>query len=137
MSITTRERKQIRLLAIAVFVVCGAFSAKLLLRAPSAASAAGVALGGAGLLILLLSLVAPAILVPGYRAWMVFARAIGWFNARAVLFVLFYGVFTPVGLFMRLIGRDVLNRKFESDQATFWVPKEERKRSADRYKHQF
>jgi len=42
----------------------------------------------------------------------------------ALLF-LYYGVFTPVGFLLRLLGRDALALRNRPNQATYWTPKAE------------
>ena len=42
-------------------------------------------------------------------------------SLRTAMAVLFYGVFTPIGLFFRLIGRDPLHRRFQPEADTYWV----------------
>jgi hypothetical protein len=48
---------------------------------------------------------------------------IGWAVSRILLALMFYGIFTPVGLLFRFMGRDVLQRTLRPDQATYWQPK--------------
>jgi hypothetical protein len=48
---------------------------------------------------------------------------IGWVMSRVILAVLFYGVFTPVAIFFRLIGRDILGRRPAPNCTTYWTPK--------------
>jgi hypothetical protein len=35
--------------------------------------------------------------------------------------VVFYGVLTPIGLLMRLFGRDPLNRTFDRSATSYWI----------------
>lgn len=64
---------------------------------------------------------APA-LKPVYRVWMRFGRIAGFVNTRIIMFLLYYGVFVPVALFMRLTGRDALARKMShEDVASYRV----------------
>jgi hypothetical protein len=51
------------------------------------------------------------------------AFPLGWLVSQLVLAILFYGVFTPLALVFRLIGRDALALKKPSGEATFWRPK--------------
>ena len=37
---------------------------------------------------------------------------------------MFYGLFAPFGLLMRLLGRDPLNLKWKKDQASHWIDAE-------------
>ncbi len=40
------------------------------------------------------------------------------------MLILFYLIFTPVGLIVRLIGRDALQRRFDGQAKTYWSPLE-------------
>ena len=45
---------------------------------------------------------------------------IGFVVSHVLLLVIYYGVFTPIGLVMRACGRDPLQRKFDRSAATYW-----------------
>lgn len=62
------------------------------------------------------ALLFPAALKPVYRGWMKVGHALGWFNTRLILGILFYLLVLPMGLIMRLFGKDPMARKL--DQAT-------------------
>jgi carbamoyltransferase len=47
---------------------------------------------------------------------------IGWAVSQVLLVILFYGVFTPVALVFKLIGRDALGRCPRPDLPTYWTP---------------
>ncbi len=49
---------------------------------------------------------------------------IGWLVSRLLLGVLFYGMFTPLGLLFRLLGRDALARRARPDASSYWITKE-------------
>jgi hypothetical protein len=49
------------------------------------------------------------------------AFPIGFLLSHVVLVVLFFGVLTPVGLLLRLLGHDLLSRGFEKDRKSYWV----------------
>src|SRR5262245_12047033 len=57
------------------------------------------------------ALVAPSTLGPAYRLWMKLAEVLAWINTRILLGVVFYLVVTPIGLIMRLRGRDPMRRR--------------------------
>jgi hypothetical protein len=67
------------------------------------------------------ALVAPRVLAPAYRAWMKLAEVLAWINTRIVLGVVFYGVVTPIGLVMRLAGRDPMRRRFDQAGESYRV----------------
>ena len=81
-------------------------------------------LWGIGLLFLILGFILPSILRPVYRIWMFFAYFIGGVVSRIILTVLFYVVLTPTGLVLRLLGKDILNQKFDKNQKSYWVKKD-------------
>lgn len=73
-------------------------------------------------LLIILGLVLPILLKPVYIVWMRFAFILGWINTRIILFILFYLVVTPLGLLMRLLRMDLLERKNKID--SYWKNKE-------------
>ncbi|HEV3383866.1 MAG TPA: SxtJ family membrane protein [Gemmata sp.] len=50
---------------------------------------------------------------------------IGWLISRIMLGFVFYCLFTPLGLFFRLTGRDALGRRLNKDSASYWSAKPE------------
>ena len=65
----------------------------------------------------------PALLLPLYRVLTVATFPLGWVSSRLILAVVFYVVFCPIGLVMRMIGRDRLGRRFDREATTYWEPK--------------
>ncbi len=57
------------------------------------------------------AVVAPRLLRKVYSLWMAFGQGAGWVNTRIILGLVFFLVFTPVGLAMRLFGRDPMRRE--------------------------
>lgn len=83
-----------------------------------------------------------ALLIPGYlkfpySLWMKFAFVMGWVNTRLILFILFYLVFTPIGLVMRIFGVDALDRKIDKSRNSYWKKKEKKDFNPSDYKRQF
>jgi hypothetical protein len=70
-----------------------------------------------------LGLMWPRAIKPIFIAWMALAYPIGWVVSRVVLGIVFHGLFTPVALIFRAIGRDALRLKPRPEAATFWLPK--------------
>ena len=58
-------------------------------------------------------LIWPKGLIFVYRPWLKFGYVAGWINTRIILFVLFYLVFFPVGLLMKIVANDPMRRKKE------------------------
>ena len=92
---------------------------------------------GAAGFFLVTGLAAYPVLRPVYVGWMTFAFVLGWVNTRLILGLFFYLILTPVGLIMRLLGRDPMQRKLEKDAATYWVTRSGEERSRARYENLF
>ena len=70
-----------------------------------------------GLALVLLPIVAfvPIILRPVFKLWLKIAHAVGWFNTQILLSIVFILIFIPIGLIMRLLGKDPMKRKMQSE----------------------
>ena len=65
---------------------------------------------GVAVVLTIPALVAPKILAPLHRAWMFVGHILGWINTRIILTIGFYGILMPVGVVMRLMGKDPMCR---------------------------
>lgn len=92
---------------------------------------------GAGGFFLLAGLAVPAVLLPLQKVWMAFAVIMGWIMTRVILTILYYLIVTPIGLLARIVGKDFLERKIRKDQASYWVPVEQKPFDPKRYENQF
>ena len=61
-----------------------------------------------------------------YRIWMALGHALGWINTRIILGAIFYGLITPMGLILRWMAKDPMQRGFEKDADTYRVLREPR-----------
>ncbi len=75
-------------------------------------------------------------LKPVYKHWMRAAHAIGQVITTVLLSVIFYLVFAPVGIILRMLRKDLLDRSLESSAVTYWKKKEEAPEK-ERYTKQF
>ena len=73
------------------------------------------------------------VLKPIRIVWMRFAHLLGWVNTRILLGLFFYLVITPVGIVMRMFGKDLLERKIDLDSASYWTSREKEKIPQERY----
>ena len=81
---------------------------------------------GLAAVLILPALVAPRALTPAHRVWMALGAALGWVNTRIVLGLIFFGLITPMGLVLRLAGRDPMRRAFDLQATTYRVPRRPR-----------
>ena len=76
-------------------------------------------------------LVVPALVLPRslaqiHQGWMKVGHVLGWINARIIMGVIFFVLFTPFGLVMRLMGKDPMLRRFEPNLESYRVKKRSR-----------
>lgn len=70
-----------------------------------------------------LAVLSPRSLAPIYQVWMRIGLVLGFINTRIILGIMFYGVFVPMGLVMRvLFKRDPMNREVKQNLATYRIP---------------
>lgn len=63
----------------------------------------------------------PRSLSPMYKGWMATGNVLGWINTRIILGLVFYIVIMPIGLVMRLLGKDPMNRKLSYKETSYRV----------------
>ena len=77
----------------------------------------------------------PTLLRPVYRVWMAVGHALGWVNTRIILAVIFYILFTPAAIIMRLLRKDPMRRKLEPAAGTYRISRQPR--AGSHMGHQF
>lgn len=87
-----------------------------------------------GGVLLAFALVAPAALRVPNRIWWRFAQVLGWINTRIILSAFFFLVLTPVGIVMRLFGRNPL---YPGDSRSGWSSYPARRASPKHYERMF
>ncbi len=66
----------------------------------------------------------PSWIRPVFILWMKLAFPIGWIVSHLMLAAIYYLVMTPIGLLMRVLGRDPMQRRLDRAATTYWVPHE-------------
>jgi hypothetical protein len=59
-------------------------------------------------------------LAPLKRGWMKFGALMHRVVSPVIMGIIFFGVFTPVGVVMRAFGRDAMKRAYEPQRASYW-----------------
>jgi len=77
------------------------------------------------LIFLLLGLFNSRLLNPLNLAWIKFGELIGKIVAPIVMGIIYFLIITPIGLFMRLIGKDLLNLKLSRNKS-YWIKREKK-----------
>ena len=76
----------------------------------------------AGGLLILGAAGSPVLLRPLHRVWMDLAILMGGVMTRLLLGILFFAVITPIGLLIRLSGKDMLSLRLDRRARSYWVP---------------
>ena len=74
-------------------------------------------------LFLILGLLNSKILTPLNKLWFKFGILLGKIISPIIMGIIFFLVVTPIGLLMRLFGKDVLNLKLNKNESSYWVKK--------------
>lgn len=91
-------------------------------------------LGGIGAVLMVAAIVRPCALRGIAAGWGRIGHALGWFNSRVLLTVMFAVVFIPIGLIGRLFGADLLRRR---PAASGWSPCSARLRERKHFERLF
>ena len=90
-----------------------------------AGSSVLVALGLIGLAIAAAGFVYPKLIQPIFVGLMLIATPIGLVIGELAMLLMYFGMFLPLGLFFRLVGRDALALKLDPDAKTYWSEKKQ------------
>lgn len=75
-------------------------------------------------------------LLPLNKLWMRFGLLLGMIVSPVVMGIIFFGLFTPISLIMRLFGRDELRLKLTSRES-HWKERDSSATQDDTFKYQF
>ena len=123
------DRKQLRGFGWISLVAFGAIGTWIFFKqsflgipiAPIAAQRAAYTLWVTAGVCVVLGLTVPVALRPLFVGLTLVSLPIGFVVSHVIMFVVFYVVFTPIGLVFRLVGYDPLHRKLEPEADTYWV----------------
>jgi len=94
----------------------------------------GEVLGTIAAVLIVLALVRPALLAGPAAGWSRIGHALGWFNSRVLLTVMFFLVLWPIGVISRLFGSDPLERR---RRQSMWTAYPERLRDPKHFERLF
>ena len=85
------------------------------------------------LIFLVLALINSKILTPLNKLWFRFGIFLGKIISPIIMGIIFFLVVTPIGLVMRLLGKDLLNLRYNKNKS-YWIEKNDPK---SKMKNQF
>ena len=86
---------------------------------------------------LLAALAFPRLLAPFNRVWMRFGLLLHRIVSPLVLGIMFFGVITPIGLLMRLLGKDPLRLRLDKAAGSYWIERTPPGPAPETFKDQF
>jgi hypothetical protein len=116
-----KSKKELRKFGIVMMIPLGIIGGILFWKGKSAALYFFILAG----FFLVSGLFLPKILSPIERIWMKIAEILSAVMTRVILILTFYFVITPIGLILRLMGKDLLQMKFEPERKSYWEAVEE------------
>jgi hypothetical protein len=73
----------------------------------------------------LLAYVAPKVLAIPNRLWFKLGLALGAVIAPVVMALIYFITVVPIGLIMRLMGKDMLRQKIDKNAKSYWILREQ------------
>lgn len=80
---------------------------------------------------------APALLSPLNRLWTTFGELLRRLMSPLILAFIFFVVLTPLGLLMRLFGKDLLRLRLDRHATSYWQPRHPPGPKPESFKDQF
>ena len=93
-----------------------------------------------GVLALLLigsALLRPSLLSTPNQIWLKLGLLLHRIVNPVIMAVLFYGTFLPIGLLMRLLGKDPLRLKLDKTAASYWLSRADERPHSEAMRQQF
>ena len=75
------------------------------------------------LIFLILGILNSKILSPLNKLWFKFGIFLGKIISPIIMGIIFFLVVTPIGFIMRLLGKDLLNLKYNNIHKSYWIEK--------------
>ena len=76
----------------------------------------------------------PIIFINFYKIWIKIGTFMGSIISKVIMFVLYFGLFTPISVFLKILGKDLLNKKIDKSPNSYWIKRE---RQPESMKNQF
>ncbi len=111
------DKKELRKFGLTVGVVLLLIAAFLFWKERS--SSIYFAIPGGALIVL--GAIVPLVLKPIFIAWMTFAVIMGFIMTRVILTILYFGMFTPIALVLKVLRKDLLEEKWDKNSTSYWV----------------
>ena len=76
---------------------------------------------GIAFTLILWAFIAPTTLVILYKPWMKLGSILGFINTRIILGIVFFAIFTPMAIVLKILKKDAMKRKFHNQKNSgYW-----------------
>ena len=75
--------------------------------------------------VLITGLLFPVVIKPVFILFSYIGFVMGWIMTRVILSLLYYLVFTPIGLLLRVMGKKMLDTTFKDTKESYWIVRED------------
>ncbi|RVU84204.1 sxtJ [Leucothrix sargassi] len=82
----------------------------------------------AALIFATFALLKPMLLAPVNRVWLKLSIVLGWINTRLIMGVMYFFLIVPMGLVLKLLGKDPLSNQLLKDASSYRVISKVRKK---------
>ncbi len=130
-----KEQKNLKVFGYGLAVILGFIAWRLTVKGHGGTWP--LILSTTGIFLALMTAIDYTYLRPFYAQWMRVAHLIGTVIMTVVLSLVFFLVFGLVGIFLRLLRKDLLSQKLEPDRESYWIKREKEEFFRDRYTKQF
>ena len=79
------------------------------------------------IIFLILGLMNSKLLTPLNKLWFKFGLFLGYLVSPIVMGLIFFAVITPTGFIMKIMGRDLLNSKYDDKKKSYWINRDKSK----------
>jgi len=73
------------------------------------------------IIFLILGLMNSKLLTPFNRLWFKFGMVLGSIVSPIIMGIVFFVVVTPTGFIMKILGKNLLNRKYDNKKESYWI----------------
>jgi len=131
-----QQQKQLRVFGYGLPVILAVLSVRHGMK--HGWDALSLSLGIAAVLFLFITLLAKPLLIQIFKSWMKAAGIIGSTVTAVILIILYYMAFTPIAYFLRIRGKDFMNRSWANNEESYWITRDsQRQQSIQEHTKQF
>ena len=134
MMIKEPTKKQITVFVLGLDIICFLFFRKAIIQKHLLLASCLLL---SALVLTLLFFSKRQIVVQFYKRWMQVVTPIGMIITGILMMIMFYLVFAPIGIFLKIIGKDILRLKFDKKANSYWIDKPQKEFKKEDYERQF